>query len=112
MSANLSQTDEEALAELRAEFGTVSGMPKIDPDGFAAALLAQQARGLLIEATHQDKITLTELARRLGVSKAAISRQMNSDGDLKVGTLAIIARALGCDVEITLRRKDGSADVQ
>ena len=112
MSANLSPTDEEALAELRAIFGTVSGMPYIDPDGRAAARLAQDARGLLIEATHQDKITLTELARRLGVSKAAISRQMNSDGDIKVGTLAIIARALGREVEITLRKSTPPASGQ
>ena len=112
MSATLSAAEEEALAELRAEFGTVSGMPQIDPDGRAAALLAQEARGLIFEAIQDDKITLTELARRLGVSKAAVSRQMNSDGDIKVSTLAIIARALGREVEITMRKAPPPASGQ
>ena len=60
----------------------------------------------------QVDATQSDLAQACGVSKAAISRQMNSDGDIKVGTLAIIARALGREVEITLRKSTPPASGQ
>ena len=103
---NLSQAEQEALHSLRSLFGEAAGKPQIDPDSLAAAELARHIRGLLAEATHEEKLSITDLAKRIGVSKSAVSRHLNSDGDIRASTMAIIGRALGRKFVVDLVREE------
>lgn len=73
-----------------------------------AVLLAEE--GTILEATEavagamqQQGVTKKELARRLGVSKAAVTQMLGRGVGLR--SLGRYAHALGCRVEIHLRRE-------
>lgn len=51
----------------------------------------------------RSRVSRAELARRLGVSGAAVTRMLNGYSDLKVSTIAKLAAALGLRPEIQLR---------
>ena len=102
MSQILSQTELSALADMQAEFGVVDHLPKIDPAMREVAAVVAHVRALLAEATQQDKVGVTELAGRLGVSKSAVSHQLRSDADMRLGTAVLLARALGRKWDINL----------
>ncbi|MFY9268251.1 MAG: helix-turn-helix transcriptional regulator [Candidatus Manganitrophaceae bacterium] len=56
------------------------------------------------EIMARDGVNRSELANRLGVSKAFITKLLNGNPNLTLRTLVSIATALGCDVTISLPR--------
>ena len=107
MSHISSPTDQAALAELRELFGTAEEVTRCDPKMLAAATLAAEIRGRLVAAMQADHVNVTELAKRLGVSKSAVSRHLNSDGDIRITTAALLAHALGREWKVDLLQKPG-----
>lgn len=58
----------------------------------------------LIEAMEEKEITRAELARKLGISRSAVSHRFNNPGeDWGVETLEEWAEAVGCKVEIIVK---------
>ncbi|WP_204737457.1 helix-turn-helix domain-containing protein [Gluconacetobacter azotocaptans] len=70
--------------------------------------LVNRARGLLAEAVSQDGVKPAELADRLNVNRSLVTRFFRSGQDMKVSTLALMARALGREwvLELTDRRDE------
>ena len=56
----------------------------------------------------QNGITQTELAERVGVMQAALSRTVNKPDHRITADLLPIATALGCSLELRFIRPDGS----
>ncbi len=110
MPNTLSPDDHAALESLLAEFGSAvtTGIHHADPAAVAAAMLMQHARFLVADAAANDSVSIRKLAQRLGVSASAVSRALNSDGDIRLGTLAAFAHALGREWEMRLRPIDHS----
>jgi len=65
-----------------------------------------QAEMLLAELRKLGGVTQVELARKLGIKQPAIS-QLEQQDDMQVSTLQRIVKALGGDLEITVRLKGG-----
>jgi DNA-binding transcriptional ArsR family regulator len=91
-----------ALDEMRRLFGEVEGEPQVDPDQRSAANFVAHIRGLLAEATHDEKLSVSNLANLLGISKAAVSRHLRSDGDIRASTMSHFAKALNRRWELNL----------
>lgn len=53
---------------------------------------------VILEMERQG-LTVTEVARRMGVAQPTLSRQLSGEQNLTAKTMAKIARALGCTVE-------------
>jgi hypothetical protein len=105
MSQTSTETiDRAMLADLREAMGgeaeEIGRNPEID--AVVSRLIAE--RQALVAAMAEDQVSVRELARRLGVSPAAISRQLRSDKDMLVGTSALLAYALGRQWVTELRR--------
>lgn len=88
--------------ELEMLFG--GPMPELqrDPTETEIAVLTGRIRGQLAEAAQQEHLGIREIARDLGVSPSAVSRHLRSDGDIRVSTMVILARALHRRWTITL----------
>lgn len=103
----------EAFEDVLALLGADKHVPlKRDYDEEYIARVVNRVRGLLAQAVHERNITLTELAQKLGVNRSLVTRFFNSEGDMKVSTLALIAKALGKEWDIRLsdcrESKEGS----
>ena len=57
------------------------------------------------EIMAREGVNRSELASRLGVSKAFITKLLNGNANLTLRTLVSIATALGCDLSIYLPKK-------
>ena len=55
-------------------------------------------------------LTVTKLAERLGVTKGAVSRALNPDNNIEAFTLFAMAEALGCEWQVSLRRRQNAAE--
>jgi DNA-binding XRE family transcriptional regulator/predicted RNase H-like HicB family nuclease len=55
-------------------------------------------------------LSQSQLAERVGVSKQAISQLESPDANIRMDTLERIARALGLEVDIVLRRRDETGE--
>jgi hypothetical protein len=44
------------------------------------------------------------------VTKGAVSRALNPDNNIEVFTLFTMAEALGCEWQVSLRRRDNTSD--
>jgi DNA-binding transcriptional ArsR family regulator len=96
MPANSSQIDAREQAEIAAIFGgRVEAAPQVSDADLAAATLVGRVRGEILAAVNEDGVGVRELARRLDVSPAAVSRHLRSEGDLRLSTAALFAAALG-----------------
>lgn len=95
MSSNSSEA--ALLAQLLAEFGRVEPQtPRTEADPTAEAhLLSWLLRSHITAAMKQEKVSVRELARRLQVSPAAVSRQLSSEGPIYSTTAGALAAALG-----------------
>ena len=58
---------------------------------------------ILRQAREEAGLTQEELADRVGTQKTAISRIENHAEDIKLSTIQKVAKALGKDLEISLR---------
>jgi DNA-binding transcriptional ArsR family regulator len=94
MSNTLSQIEQTELDELRRAFGEIEGEPEIDADQRESAAFLAHIRGLLAEATHEEKASVSTLAKLLGISKAAVSHHLRSEGDIRASTMWSFAKAL------------------
>ena len=72
-------------------------------------LFAQE--GLLLAASEEiwrvmnrNLITKAELAKRIGCSRAHITMVLNGTRNMTLRTLSDIAKALGCDVAVRLKK--------
>jgi transcriptional regulator with XRE-family HTH domain len=70
----------------------------------------QRREKLLVEVTeaiakvlNEEGISQTELARRLGTTKGYVSQLLNGGRNLTLKTLADVADALGCVIEVCLQ---------
>ena len=81
--------------ELSALLGTGTAAPIRDEEAEEIARVLGTIRSQLLAAAKEQRVGTRELARRLGVSAAAVSRQLRSDRDLRVSTAVLLARALG-----------------
>jgi DNA-binding transcriptional ArsR family regulator len=104
MSKVLLQSD----AELDSLLGGKVGQLKRDFDDTAIAVLTARARGEIVASAKQAGVGVRELARRLGVSAAAVSRHLRSEGDMRLSTAALFASALGLEWRIGLVRSGAS----
>jgi DNA-binding phage protein len=55
-------------------------------------------------------LTVTKLAERLGVTKGAVSRALNPDNNIEAFTLFAMAEALGCEWQMSLRRRENATE--
>lgn len=53
---------------------------------------------VLLEMERQN-LTMTELAKRMGVAQSTLSKQLSGEQNLTAKTMAKMARALGCGIE-------------
>jgi len=73
--------------------------------GVPVALDADVAAKLaLIQAFRESGLTKSELARKLGKSENEARRLLDPDHPSKIGTLQEALRALGMEIEVTVRR--------
>lgn len=63
------------------------------------------ARIQLRHARHRAGLSQGELARRLGVSQQQVAALEAPDSNMSLATLARVAEALGCEVQIGLVEK-------
>lgn len=68
--------------------------PNIDAVDRTIAVLVGQLRGQISAAMKADGVGVRELARLLDVSPSAVSRHLNSEGDIRVSTAVLLAHAL------------------
>ena len=82
---------------------------EVSSDEIDVALVLRGLRHQLAEAAESEHVGVNELARRLDVSPSAVSRMTRSDGDMRVSTLVLWAKALGREWDVRLRdRSDGT----
>ena len=82
---------DEALIAL---VGAGTATPIRDAEAEDIAGILGMIRAQLLAAAKAEGVSTREMARRLGVSAAAVSRQLRSDRDLRVSTAVLLARAL------------------
>src|SRR6516162_10444928 len=82
-------------ADLDALLGGKVGELNPDLADTAIAVLTARTRGEIVTAASEAGVGVRELARRLGVSAAAVSRHLRSEGDMRLSTAALFADALG-----------------
>jgi transcriptional regulator with XRE-family HTH domain len=83
------------IERLTAEMGGCPGDIERDADTDAVIRKLQELRAGILEAMQADGVSVRELARRRGVSAAAVSRALAGAGDMHIGTAVLLARALG-----------------
>src|SRR6476659_9506738 len=74
-----------------------------DPDGLRQEELILDATEALARALRSSGLTQSELAARLGKTKGFVSQILGGGKNLTLRTLADVAGALGCKVQIQLR---------
>jgi transcriptional regulator with XRE-family HTH domain len=89
MRSNGLTTYEEMLAE--------------DSKGLRREELIVEVTEALARALRTSGLTQSELAARLGKSKGFVSQILGGGRNLTLGTLADVAGALGCKVQVQLR---------
>jgi transcriptional regulator with XRE-family HTH domain len=65
---------------------------------------------LLAGARRHAGLTQTELARRLGVSQAAVAQLERPNGNPRLATLERALHAVGAELALTLRPREASVD--
>jgi len=83
------------LLELLGQPGPALSRGASDSQALEAALLARSMRGQLSAAAKASGVGIRELARRLSVNPGAVSRMLNSEGDVRISTVAALAHAMG-----------------
>lgn len=65
----------------------------------------------LSRAMHEQKLSRSELARRLGVGPATVTRLLQGREGITIQRLARVAHALGCSVHVSFRKPPASGPV-
>lgn len=102
MSSSPTSSEIETLI---AELGKFSHEPlQRDMPAEAVATLLADFRGLFVEGAEQAGAGVRELARRLQISPASVSRVINSSKDMKISTISLLASAIDSYWHIELRK--------
>lgn len=81
--------------QLVQELGAVTQEATFDTIDVRVATLVRNVRGEIAAAARAQGLGVREIARRLGVSAAAVSRHLRSEGDMRLSTAELFAIALG-----------------
>lgn len=115
MSKTLSphENDQAALADLINLLGGDSHVEiERDLEEEYVAETINRARGLLARALAEEKMSPAALARKMNVDRSLVTRFFKSQGDMKMSTLALFARALNrkwiIDLEVSQQKKFGN----
>jgi transcriptional regulator with XRE-family HTH domain len=73
-------------------------------DGLEVQLALRTIRDHLLSVAERDGVGVNQLARRLDISPSSVSRFFSNDGDIRVSTAVLYARALGCYWDFGLSR--------
>lgn len=106
MSHASSDPPPDELDRIISELGGTPEPIARDPAADAVVAALQRVRGLLLEAAQAKGVGVREIARRLNVSPAAVSRQLRADGDMRISTAAMLAHAIGQSWKIELETRD------
>ena len=101
-----SETD-LSQAEITEMFGGEAGPVEVNVDEIEVSLALQALRAQLLEAAEKTHVGVNQLSRRLRISPSAVSRFLGGEGDMKVSTVVLYARALGQRWEMFLKPDDG-----
>ncbi len=96
-------------AEIAEMFGGEAQPIETDPDEMAVATILARIRVLLHKAAEDGDVRVNQLAKRLNVSPSVVSRLLRSEGDMKVSTAVLWARALGKVWSFALEDMDSGA---
>ncbi len=77
-----------------------------DQDELEVQIALRTIRDHLMATAERDKVGVNQLARRLSISPSAVSRFLGGDGDVRLSTAVLYARALGCRWDLHLRHDD------
>lgn len=94
MSKTSTHNQEPLDEELIELLGDGNAAPIRDEEAEEIADALGSIRRQLLAAAKVEGVSVREMARRLGVSAAAVSRQLRSDHDLRVSTAVLLARTL------------------
>ena len=94
-------------AEIIEMFGGEAGAVEVNADEVEVSLALQALRAQLLEAAEKMHVGINQLSRRLHISPSAVSRFLGGEGDMKVSTAVLYARALGQRWGIFLTPDDG-----
>jgi transcriptional regulator with XRE-family HTH domain len=83
-----------------------------DPKGLRQEELILEATEALARALQSSGLTQSELAGRLGKTKGFVSQILGGGKNLTLRTLADVAGALGCKVQIQLRAENAANNSQ
>lgn len=82
------------------DFFTDEALPTADPDALAKARSAIMGRHVLATLRSEQGMTLSEVARNRGVTKAAVHQVENKPlGNLQVSSMLSYLQGLGYDVD-------------
>lgn len=82
------------------------------PRLFAREALKIEIVEKICEYMNKNKITKTDLAKRMGKHKSFITQVLSSERNFKVETLSDIAFALGVDLKITVNKVQQANSIQ
>ncbi len=100
MSKPLSLTDNKELLDAMGG-AFVPKQPIADAD-FDIASASRRVRAQIQAAFVERGFTVRRLAKKLDVTPAAVSRHLRSEGDIRISTAVLFARALDMHWEIKL----------
>jgi transcriptional regulator with XRE-family HTH domain len=76
-----------------------------DEAEYQAGLLRLKLFEDILRLMEAQDVTRADLARRLSCSKAYVTKLFNDSTNVTLYTLVRVARALGCDVEVSLKTR-------
>lgn len=91
------------MSELESYIGRRKSSDAEFADGFESGYREFEIGVLLRQAREDAGLTQEELADRIHTKKTAISRLENHAEDIKLSTLKKVAKALGKDLEVSLK---------
>ncbi len=94
---NLLAEMDSALAAVTENMQDVTGDPDFLMEKLKVDFLHEV--GVIME---RESITSAELARRMGVSRARVTKVLNDTDNFQMGTMARISAALNCGMELRL----------
>jgi transcriptional regulator with XRE-family HTH domain len=96
----------------KKELSTYDELLQEDPQGLRREELIIEATEALAKALRGSGLTQTELAQRLGKTKGFVSQILGGGKNLTLRTIADVAGALGCTVQIQLRPEKEAAKLR
>jgi len=85
-------------------FGNLLEAYQDDPEYLTEAAILEFNEKIVAHMGAKD-ISRVELARRLGVSKASVTKMLNGNPNLTIKTTMAVAEALGCELNLDIFNK-------